>query len=1017
MLRFDCNMLHGRTILRIIFYACLGFKTAAMAETSDFNIRLWQAEDGLPHNIVQTITQTRDGYLWLGTREGLARFDGEHFQAVDLVPGSTPPSIFGLLESKDGSVWVGTDGAGLFRLHDGEVDRCILPDGTRDFQVFQIQEGSDGGVWIAIPHQILRWMNGKFERRAEFRNVRQAFCADKDGQVWLLDDQLKRLDTTAATNCVLKTGLLPRFARSLYRDNDGVFWIGADSRGGNSLIKFADGAATSYRRAVGSAGYASVIFRDSAGELWVGSYSGLSRFANGEFVNLGAPDEPSYRIYAIYQDQEQNLWVGSEEGLARFTPKKFKTLLKKDGLAGNTVVTVCPSRDGSVWISSWSEGLNHLENGKITILTKTNGISSNFIMGMTEGRDGSLWAGTDYGGGLNRLKDGNVTTYGQEQGLAVNATTAITAVFEDDQEHLWIGARDTLQCWDGQKFTAFPEIANRMINALCGGTAGVVWIGTREGLVRWRAGLFEDISANNAQLKVSILSLYEDKANTLWIGTRGRGLLRLKNGVLAEFAKDRGLFNNSLYSILEDGRSNLWLNSSAGIFRVDKNELEAVACGKKSDFTSISYGKADGILISGQYQDVTQPAACKSVDGRLWFRTTQGVAVVDPDKISSNRRPPPVVIQEIIADKKPLGNLQTTGESQGKIIVQPGRGEVEIHYAALSFSAPEKNQFRYRLQNEDLSWVDAGTRRVAFYNNLRPGQYHFQVTACNNDGVWNDTGASVTLQFKPHFWQTTWFLVVAGMALIGVVSGSARYITRRRLQRKLERLEHQNALEKERARIARDMHDELGAKLTSISFQGAMARRRLSNPAEAERQIDRMSETARELVLSLDQIVWAVDPKNDTLENLATYVCRYASEFLENSQLRCEFMIPTKLPDYRLSTEVRHNVFLAVKEVLNNAVKHADANRVTLKLMVRTEEFEINIADDGRGIAAEESEAGRIKRTGHGLTNLKERLSSIHGRFELNTEAGHGLEVRLIVPLQESAETVSSIYPTRNGMK
>ena len=999
----------------ILYGCCLLFKAAAIADTSDFNIRLWQAEDGLPHNIVQAITQTRDGYLWVGTREGLARFDGEHFQAVDLVPGGTPPSIFSLLESKDGSLWVGTDGAGLFRLHDRKVDRCLLPDGTREFQVFEIQEGGDGDVWIAIPHQILCWVNGKLERRASFRNVRQAFCADKTGQVWLLDDQLKRLDTTVATNCVLKAGSLPHSARSLYRDSGGIFWIGADTREGSSLIELAGGVATSFRRPGGSAGYASVIFSDSTGDLWIGSYSGLSRFVNGEFINLRAPDEPSYRIYAIYQDQEQNLWVGSEEGLARLTPKRFRTLTKKDGLAGNTVVTVCPSRDGSVWISSWSEGLNHLENGAISTLTKTNGLSSNFIMAMAEGHDGSLWAGTDYGGALNHLKDGKVTTYGHEQGLAVNATTATTALFEDDQGRLWVGTRDMLQCWDGERFTEFPEMNNRKINALCGGAAGVVWIGMEQGLVGWRAGQFEDLTVKNPQLKISILSLYEDKENALWIGTRGRGLLRWKNGVLTEFAKDRGLFNNSLYSILEDRHSNLWLNSSAGIFRVDKEELDAVAAGKKSSFTSISYGKADGILISGQYQDVTQPAACKSADGRLWFRTTQGVAVVDPDKISRNKRPPPVVIQEVIADKKPLGNLPTATESNGKIIVQPGRGEIEIHYAGLSYSAPEKNQFRYRLQNEDLNWVDAGTRRIAFYNNLHPGEYRFQVTACNNDGIWNDTGAILTLVLKPYFWQTRWFLVLVATGFIGVVSGSARYVTRRRLQRKLERLEQQNALEKERARIARDMHDELGAKLTSISFQGAMARRRLANPAEAERQIDKMSETARELVQSLDQIVWAVDPKNDTLENLATYVCRYASDFLGNSQLGCEFIIPTKLPDYRLSTEVRHNVFLAVKEVLNNAVKHAAANRVTLKLIVRSGEFELNIADDGRGIAAEEISAGKIRRTGHGLTNLKERLAFIHGRFELNSQTGRGIEVRLIVPLPETAETVSSIYPTRDG--
>jgi signal transduction histidine kinase len=514
-------------------------------------------------------------------------------------------------------------------------------------------------------------------------------------------------------------------------------------------------------------------------------------------------------------------------------------------------------------------------------------------------------------------------------------------------------------------------------------------------------------------LQALILSLYEDADNVLWIGTKGSGLLRWREGVVNAFTSAGGLFSDAIYSILEDGHTNLWLNSSRGIFRLEKKQMEAVIRGRRSVVNSISYGKADGVLSSGQYRDVTQPSACKDAQGRLWFRTTQGVAVVNPDEVRVNDRPPPVLIQEILADKASVGASALSLEVAREIAVKPGHGELEIHYAALSFRAPEKNQFRYKLESVDLNWVEAGTRRVAFYNNLHPGRYRFQVTACNNDGVWSETGASITLLLKPHFWQAGWFLSLGILAAVGFVGGTARYVTRRRLERKLALLEQQHAVEKERARIARDMHDELGAKLTRISFQGALARRSGANPPETDQRIAQMSETARELVLSLDQIVWAVDPDNDSLESLANYICRYAGEFFENSPIGCKFSIPRTLPPCHLSTDVRHNVFLAVKEALNNAHKHSGASRVTLTISAGVDKFEITIADDGRGVGnGEGGETDKSRRAGRGLVNLRERLASINGKFELKSEPGQGAEVRLIVPLTGESAPASYIHPT-----
>jgi signal transduction histidine kinase len=535
----------------------------------------------------------------------------------------------------------------------------------------------------------------------------------------------------------------------------------------------------------------------------------------------------------------------------------------------------------------------------------------------------------------------------------------------------------------------------------------VVWIGTISGLTRWQDGKFEDLGAHNPLFHCLVFSLYEDADNTLWMGAKGKGLLRWRNGVVNEFTHKCGLFSDSIYAILEDAHSNLWFNSSRGVFRVDKRQLEAVAAGKETAVTSISYGTSDGILASSQYYDVTQPAACKDARGRMWFRTTQGVAVVDPETAAINALPPPVVIQQIIVDNQPVaaGNLGL--EIPASMVIPPGNGSLEVHYAALSYRATEKNLYRYRLRGVDAGWVNSGNERVAKYNNLQPGRYYFQVMACNNDGIWNQRGQSVELIFQPHFWQTWWFLTLMVAAAVGTIGGTVRYLTRRRMQRQLHELEKQRAVECERSRIARDVHDQLGARLTSISFQGSIAKCSLNDPAEIEKQIEQMSASAREAVSSLHEIVWAVDPQNDSLEGLVAHISQQVEELFGNSTINCEVMIPEPIPPVHLSASVRHNLFLAIMEAANNAAKHSQATRVSVQVLPREKQLEILVADNGRGFEVAAVMGGGknlSRRKGNGLSNMRERLESVGGRFKITSDPKQGTTIHLSVALEPRAE-------------
>lgn len=970
--------------------------TVASPAAANYSTRLWQMEDGLPHNIVQAITQTRDGYLWVGTREGLARFDGVRFQPVELSSESPHPSVRCLVEGADGSLWIGTEDAGLFRSQAGRISRLPAPDGARTYSVYALHRSGDA-LWIASSAGVLRWADDALQRQSDFRNLVESLCVDPAGGVWLAGDGLRRLDG-AAEKYPVRAGALPRDVRVAYCNPGGTFWLAAESRG---LTELCDGVAAYHHKAEGRAGFVSAILQDHSGVLWVGTYLGLSWFVDGVFVNETEPDDPTYHIFAIFEDREGGVWVGSEAGLTRYAPKAFKSYTRRDGLTLPSVVTVCASRDGSIWVGQHGGGLSHFVDGRFVPFGRAEGLSSEFVMALCEGRDGSLWVGTDYGNALNRIQDGQVTHYGPAQGFV---TAVATALVEDGGGRLWIGTRDGLQCFEEGRFTNYLTghgLSHNKINALCPGGAGGLWIGTSGGLSRWRDGVFTNLAATAPQLKTTILSLHEDGDGILWIGTLGDGLFRFHDGQTRVFSLHTGLFSDSIYAVLEDHRGNLWLNSSRGVFRVAKAGLDAVAAGRQPKVSSIAYGKADGVIGIGQYREVTQPAACKSRDGRLWFRTTQGVAVVDPARITPNETPPPVVIEEIIADRQPLAHSPPSAPDT-PVIVPKGRGELEIRFTALSLRAPEKNSFRYQLEGVDPDWVEAGNRRSAYYNKVAPGDYRFRVAACNNDGVWNEAGATVRLHVEPHFWETPWFFATCTMLAIGGIVSAAAGVTRARMRRELQRLEQQHAIERERARIARDMHDELGAKLTRISFQGASARRGLENPAIAGPQIEKMAQTARELVASLDEIVWAVDPENDTLENLVRYICRHAGEFFENSPVACEFAIPTALPAHRLASDARHSLFLATKEALTNVLKHAQARRVRIQVTPRGGELEIEITDDGVGIpeaAAPAEAAASGRRAGHGLANMRERLAALGGRAEI-TRLETGTRVRFIVPLR-----------------
>jgi len=426
--------------------------------------------------------------------------------------------------------------------------------------------------------------------------------------------------------------------------------------------------------------------------------------------------------------------------------------------------------------------------------------------------------------------------------------------------------------------------------------------------------------------------------------------------------------------------------------------LEAVEHGDLRTVASPSYGKGDG-LETTQCNGAAKPAAWKAGDGRLWFATSKGVACVDPATLEASSAPPRVFIEQVLTDKKPLvsssspwgaGPLPADDPEAGPLTVAAGRGELEFHYTALDFQAPEDIRFKYRLEGVDSEWVDAGTRRTAHYNYVSPGTHRFEVIACNKDGLWNTEGASITLLLRPHLWQTWWYRALGGLLIAAVAAGAALYFTRRRMRRQLQLLEQRHAIERERGRIAKDIHDDLGSSLTRILMLGERAADGLGKPDDLSAHVGKIVTTARGTIQALDEIVWAVNPENDSLEGLVEYISHYADEFFENTPVACRLKFPAQLPASTLTAEVRHDLFLIVKEAFNNILKHSRASEVHVEVSAADSKLQVIIEDNGRGFDPAKPASAR---KGNGLHNMRQRAQNL----------GRGARIMIHTPLKPNA--------------
>lgn len=969
-----------------------------------FVIRSWQTSAGLPQNTVNAVVQSADGYLWVGTQAGLARFDGARFTVFGLAEGLPSTQVLALYAGRAGRLWVGTTGGGLSLWQSGRLVTVPPEPGFNDVNVSDFAEDSTGRLWVGTSAGLLIREAERFVAFEGLKSlgrapVRKLLCR-RDGQMWIAtsqglftfrDGQLAELAGPAGDEKLTSV-------YALLEDRAGQVWI---SIGNGKVLCYRDGGWTTYNEATGLPfAYITSLAEGADGRIWAGSLDdGLFYYDGGRFWPVREQDGLSGNaIRSLFADREGHLWVGMRiAGLNRVAEQRLQVLGSKDGLTNEFVRAVAEADDGSLWVATIGGGIYRGHPERFQPVPSVIGtITYPFFESVVKLRDGSLWWGG--AGSLFHWSDGAIQTNYTRFSAGWLADSGVTALREDIVAGLWIGTSrgKLLRLRNGETQAFTNRVARGAVTALEQAADGTLWIGSvAGGLVQLRPDDTALTVVTNGLLSQEIRTLFLDRENTLWIGTGGGGLGRLKQGQLTSYTTRQGLGDDTVSQILEDDEGQLWLGCNRGIFRVSKSDLDAVARERGALRQLRAFGTGEGMPVeecSGGYC----PAGLKLRSGKLCFSTVKGVVLIDPHQSETAMQPPKVLIEEVLVETKPQAinpgpEVGPGAAAVGSFLrIPPGQRDIEFHYTGLSFAAPGKVQFRFRLNGYDPEWIEAGPRRVAYYPRIPPGEYEFQVTAGNANNVWAESPAALGVTVLPYFWEARWFPVAAGLAVLGGVAGAINWGARRRYKRRLAQLETRHAIERERLRISQDMHDDIGSILTRVSILSDVGQSE-TDPAKATHQFGRIGTQVRAAVVALDEIVWATNPGDDNLPRFAEYVGRFADECFENTAVRCWQEMPTDLPKLPLRADIRHNVFLAVKEALNNVLKHSGATEVWLRLKLTEDEVSVEVEDNGRGFRPDAAGPG-----GNGLRNMQSRLAECGGRAQLTSAPGQGTRLRFV---------------------
>jgi ligand-binding sensor domain-containing protein/signal transduction histidine kinase len=1022
----------GRPALKLVFLAFLLFLAAEPSwaldprkEIGHFIIEYWATDNSdIPQNSVLSLLQTRDGYLWAGTYEGLCRFDGRHFTVFD--KSNTPEirnnGMLVMAEGPDGALWIGTPN-GLLCRRNGAFRNFGADDGLASDFILSLCPDADGGLWIGTTRGLSRYRDGAFsslnaQSGLELSYV-SALCVDRDGTLWVgTSTGLVSYRAGRFTRHTLPGGKAGNTIWSLGAARDGTIWIGT---AGEWLVSYRRGEMRSYSEKEGVSGSrVRVIYEDSHGILWFGTDNGgLNRLDGGVFTYLlqrhGLSNDS---VRALVEDHEGSLWVGTfGGGLNRLKDDRYIFYNTRNGLPVDMTRAVMQDRDGDFWIGTIGGGLVRFGPGGFRVFGARDGLASQRVWSIAQGNDGAIWFGT-YGGGLHRLQGGKVTVWSTRNGMANDIVRAVLAARDGS---IWAGTNgggvDILRP-DGRivNFSRRNGLGDDFIYAIAQDHEGSVWVGTYNGeLYRFRGDEITTFRPHSDNTQNAIWAIHPDDDGALWLGTNSGGLVRYKNGAFRTIDTRSGLYSDVAFQILEDNHGYFWMNCNKGVFRASKKELNDFADGRIPRIHSLSFGISEGVR-GVESTGPAQPAGWKSRDGKLWFPTIKGLAVVDPDYRKRNELVPPVLIERMAVDDKAV-------DRSAPLVIGPGRRKIDFTFTALSYLVPEKNRFQTMLRGFDRDWsAETGQRQVS-YTNLPPGSYTFRVIACNNDGEWNREGASLRFTLRPYFFQTSWFRTLAALALLllAALAFRLRFRSLQRRERELEvvvrertkelsrvneELVQANHVQDELQRIA--VHD-LKNPLQAIMGAADLIKRRNPELAGGVMLAEKISLASTRMLGLINEMleISRFERGDIKLElqtvDIAELIELAAGGFAEQMQQKGQTLDLALQPGCRVMGDLEW-----LKEIfdnlISNAVKYSPFHAVVAISARRLEQtVQVAVRDQGPGLTAQDKARlfGKFQRlsakptggessTGLGLSIVEQLVRRHGGRIWAEGEPGQG---------------------------
>ena len=985
------------------------FLLLARPADAQYQIDSWTTENGLPQNIVSNVCQTGPGYLWLATLDGLVRFDGARFVVFDRnnTPGIKGNRFTSIFCTADG-FWASTEASGVTRYHRGEFTTYTTGQGLPSDEVLGITGDNAGRFWVLAQHSIVEWRANE-SRFAVLRSEPSSYTnASPRFGFWGVDGDELRLFVHGRTErhrLPSDLGGPNRTITGAAWDLNGNFWLASLN---GAIMQLNHGrwnrAGHVTHKVPLDAEHAGLLstYRDSRGHDWeigmeyqpgVGLKPYLRVVSSGRVLNLP--------FNSFFEDREGSAWVATGgQGLYHIRKQTIRTLSTEDGLPSSNIYPIFQDQTGAIWVGTWGGGIARYVEGRFTTFSEKNGLTSGVITSIYMDHQGVLWVGTQ-AGRLFRMRD---LQFEQVRPSILGEHTVVRTIHEDSDGVLWFGTdQGLLSLKDGiwRLATIKDGLAADNVDVIVDSrAAGGLWVGSYGGLTLIRNGHFTRWTESNGLPSNTIRSLYEDSEGVLWIGTYDGGLARFQNGKFTRYTMRDGLFSNGVFQILEDSNGYFWMSCNRGIFRVLKRQLTEFAMGKRGAIDSIAYGKSDGML-SEECNGGVSPAGIRARDGKLWFPTQNGVAIIGPDLVTTNPTPPPVVIESVGIDNE-------TQRLTGEIRIASGKENLEIRYTALSLINSERSRFRYKLEGLDRDWVEAGTRRVAYYSHLPPGHYIFHVTAANSDGLWNNDGQRFPIMVLPPFYRTWWFITAALLATAGVVVLAWRY--------RVAQLKHANELqhafarelitsqERERKRIAAELHDSLGHHLVVIKNLALLSLDEIRDQPSQPR-IEEICDEAAQALSEVREISYNLRPYQLGRIGLTKAIEAVVKRAAAATTI--VFHADIDSIDSVLNADSEIIFYRIVQECLNNVVKHSQATVTYVVVRSLATRLMLSVQDNGKGFTPDGTIRKDGAQGGFGLVGIAERAQLLGGKMSTRSSPGQGTTIAVEIP---SLRTINENY-------